>query len=68
MQKDILRKIQVLEAHASLILKSVTGLRKELEDGGASKSSSRKGEIISPEEKARVISKRHKNRMKKATR
>jgi len=68
MQRDILNKLQVLEAHASLILKSVTGLRKELEDSGASESSSRKGKVISPEEKAKVLSKRHKNRMKKATR
>ncbi|TXK78719.1 hypothetical protein [Mesonia sp. K4-1] len=67
MEGDILNKLQVLEAHASLILKSVTGLRKELEDSGASESSSRKGKI-SPQEKAKILGKRHKNRMKKATR
>jgi len=43
-------------------------LRKELADSGVSKNSARKGKVvISEKEKAKIIAKRQKARMKKTT-
>ena len=62
--KKILSRISDIEAHIDLIKQHVTVLKSELADSGASNSSTRKG-VISKEEKAQIIAKRRKNRLKK---
>ncbi len=62
--KKILSRISEIEAHIDLIKQHVTVLKSELEDSGASKSSTRKG-VISDKEKTRILAKRQKNRMRK---
>ena len=62
--KQILDKLNQIEAFADLIKEHVAVLKKELEGGGASESSARKGPL-SEKEIAKVLAKRQKWRMKK---
>lgn len=65
MDASIRNRLDRLEAFADLMKEHVTVLKKELGDGGASTGSARKG--ISEKEKAKILAKRRKNRMKRAT-
>lgn len=57
-------KLAELEAMAELFKNSVATLKEELQGSGAPKGSARKGGL--PEsEKARILAKRQKNRIKK---
>lgn len=66
MKASVRNRLESLEAFADLIKEHVTVLKKELEGGGASESSARKGPL-SEKEIAKVLAKRQKWRMKKAT-
>jgi len=68
MKPNVRNRLERLEAYADLIKEHVTVLRKELADSGVSKNSARKGKVvISEKEKAKIIAKRQKARMKKTT-
>ena len=64
-QKEILDRLNSIEAHAELIKQQVTVLRKELADSGASAGSPKRG--LSETEKAKVLAKRHKTLLKNNT-
>jgi len=62
--KQILDRLNQIEAFADLIKEHVAVLKKELEGGGAPKSSARKGPL--PEKEiAKILAHRQKSRMKK---
>jgi hypothetical protein len=62
---QILDRLAQLEANAQMILNSVTALKQELVDGGAPTGSARKG-ALNATERARLLAKRQKNRIKKS--
>jgi len=62
--KKILSRISDIEAHIDLIQQHVAVLKSELADSGASNSSTRKG-VISKEEKARILAKHRKNKLRR---
>ena len=67
MDPKVQRRLDKLEAFADLMKEHVTVLKKELADSGASKSSARKGKpAVSEKEKARVLAKVQKNRLRKS--
>jgi hypothetical protein len=61
----ILDRINQIEAFADLIKEHVIVLKKELEGGGASESSARKGKALPEKEIAKILAQRQKTRMKK---
>lgn len=62
--RDIEIQAEGLQRFASNIIEHVAVLKKELGDGGASKGSARKG-AVPAKEKARVLARIQKNRIKK---
>ena len=65
--KKAINRLDEIEAHLDLIKEHMTVLKKELADSGASKSSARKGKpAISEKEKAKVLAKVQKNRLRKS--
>ena len=62
----VLKELENIETYADLIKQRLTLLKKELDGSRAPKSSARKGKL-SKEQKAALIAKVEKNRMKKAT-
>ncbi|WP_417873880.1 hypothetical protein [Xanthomarina gelatinilytica] len=59
----MLDRLNEMEAHLQILQQSVTALKQELEDGGASKSSARKG-ALSSTQKADLLAQRQKRRLK----
>jgi hypothetical protein len=60
----ILDRLNQIEAFADLIKEHVSVLKKELEKDSAPKDSGRKGSL-SEKEKAKILARRQKSRMKK---
>jgi hypothetical protein len=67
MDAKVRNRLERLEAFADLIKEHVSVLKKELEGSGVSTGSVRKG-LLSEKEKAKILARRQKSRMRKASR
>lgn len=65
--RKIIKRIEMMEAYADNIKTEMSVLKKELVDSGASSNSARKGTGLTPEQKAKVLAKRQKQRLKKSS-
>jgi len=59
----MLDRLNEMEAHLEILQQSVTALKQELVDGSAPTGSARKG-ALSRTQKAELLAKRQKNRLK----